>query len=92
MITIENDMTILKIHNQQVELTEDEAYALYLELDKKYHNKDAINEITKKFLESMRTDDLKAFTNVACIMCSNNPKNGGSGICLCTLGLNVVSC
>lgn len=22
-----------------------------------------------------------------CDTCSNNPKNGGSGICLCTLGL-----
>ena len=26
------------------------------------------------------------FTNSACVNCSNNPKNGGSGICLCTLG------
>ena len=26
------------------------------------------------------------FTNSACANCSNNPKNGGSGICLCTLG------
>lgn len=28
-----------------------------------------------------------AFNNEACKNCSNNPKNGGSGICNCTLGL-----
>lgn len=28
-----------------------------------------------------------AFNNEACKNCSNNPKNGGSGICSCTLGL-----
>ena len=27
-----------------------------------------------------------AFNNEACKNCSNNPKNGGSGICNCTLG------
>lgn len=27
-----------------------------------------------------------AFLNSACDGCSNNPKNGGSGICFCTLG------
>jgi calcineurin-like phosphoesterase family protein len=27
------------------------------------------------------------FSNLACDSCSNNPKNGGSGICNCTLGL-----
>ena len=26
------------------------------------------------------------FGSPACIGCSNNPKNGGSGICFCTLG------
>lgn len=29
---------------------------------------------------------ISAFEQSACINCSNNPKNGGSGICHCTLG------
>ena len=28
----------------------------------------------------------------ACVHCSNNPKNGGSGICNCTLGLQEFKC
>ena len=32
-----------------------------------------------------------AFNNEACKNCSNNPKNGGSGICNCTLGLMSVT-
>lgn len=27
-----------------------------------------------------------SFTNEACKRCSNNPKNGGSGVCQCILG------
>lgn len=27
-----------------------------------------------------------AFEQSACVNCSNNPKNGGDGICFCTLG------
>lgn len=30
------------------------------------------------------------FNNQACINCSNNPKNGGSGICHCTLGSIII--
>lgn len=29
---------------------------------------------------------ISAFEKSSCINCSNNPKNGGSGICHCTLG------
>ena len=28
----------------------------------------------------------------ACQGCSNNPANGGSGVCLCTLGMMQVTC
>ena len=28
----------------------------------------------------------KSFTNDPCINCSNNPKNGGNGVCHCILG------
>lgn len=27
------------------------------------------------------------YNNAACEKCANNPKNGGSGICNCTLGM-----
>lgn len=30
------------------------------------------------------------FEQTACINCSANPKNGGDGICFCTLGQNVI--
>lgn len=30
------------------------------------------------------------FSNLACDSCSNNPKNGGSGICFCTLGSQTI--
>lgn len=29
---------------------------------------------------------ISAFEQSSCVNCSNNPKNGGSGICFCTLG------
>lgn len=31
-------------------------------------------------------------TSYACKNCSNNPKNGGSGICDCTLGMISITC
>lgn len=34
-----------------------------------------------------------AYNKSACLRCPNNPANGGSGICSCTLGqMNVVYC
>lgn len=32
------------------------------------------------------------FSKSACLTCPNNPANGGSGICNCTLGQMVVTC
>lgn len=32
-----------------------------------------------------------SFQSSACIHCSNHPKNGGSGICHCTLGTPVIN-
>lgn len=32
------------------------------------------------------------FSNLACDSCSNNPKNGGDGICFCTLGMPLITC
>ena len=33
-------------------------------------------------------DNKGAFSSKACESCSNNPKNGGSGICYCIIGTN----
>ena len=35
---------------------------------------------------------LDSFQNHSCIMCANNPRNGGSGICHCTLGQSQITC
>ena len=32
------------------------------------------------------------FEQSACVNCSNNPKNGGSGVCFCTLGQINITC
>lgn len=37
-------------------------------------------------------EDWMPTENEPCKSCSNNPKNGGSGICLCTLGMPQVTC
>ena len=38
--------------------------------------------------------DVKTETDIptACRSCSNHPSNGGSGICLCTLGASTITC
>ncbi len=36
--------------------------------------------------------DLKVQDKSPCDSCPNNPKNGGSGICLCTLGMPEIYC
>lgn len=43
-------------------------------------------------LEQIRIPYGSSFTNSACTNCSNNPANGGSGICHCILGNNIVYC
>lgn len=34
----------------------------------------------------------KQYDSSPCVHCSNNPRNGGSGICHCTLGLQTIYC
>lgn len=36
------------------------------------------------------SSNINAFSREACENCSSNPKNGGDGICFCTLGQNIV--
>lgn len=35
---------------------------------------------------------MDSFLNTPCITCANNPKNGGSGNCNCTLGQPQITC
>lgn len=46
--------------------------------------------VTKEGDKPDTFDSLFSFTNSPCDTCSNNPKNGGSGICHCTLGTLVI--
>ena len=45
-----------------------------------------LDDIT--LLNNFNLDDVKisSFAQSSCVNCSNNPKNGGNGICFCTLG------
>ena len=44
------------------------------------------NTDTLTFNELSKTLIRNAFSNDACKNCPNNPENGGTGICFCTLG------
>ncbi len=41
---------------------------------------------------SIEQNKLSAFAQPACEKCPSNPKNGGDGICCCTLGIINVTC
>lgn len=49
---------------------------------------DLDNKPNNCYNENLKT----AYTNKACETCKNNPKNGGDGICHCTLGLPEIKC
>jgi len=40
----------------------------------------------------LNCEPISIFNQSACINCSNNPKNGGNGICNCTLGQIHITC
>lgn len=44
------------------------------------------NEYMKDEEKAISSDYKSDLTSFHCKYCSNNPKNGGSGFCLCTLG------
>ena len=60
------------------------------ELDK--YDKLEINLDDLAILNNFNMNDVTvgAFEQSACINCPNNPKNGGSGVCFCTLGQQVI--
>ena len=64
-----------------------------------YSDNTILNDLTKynkleatlddmAILNNINFEDARVstFENSSCTNCSNNPKNGGSGICFCTLG------
>lgn len=68
------------------------------DLVKKVNESKDFNEWEKSMLiQGLRiTEDsdnliVKTLRSQACDSCSNNPKNGGSGICHCTLGLPTIN-
>lgn len=51
-----------------------------------------VSNITTTYSGTASTKINETFTSDACENCTNNPKNGGSGICNCTLGSPKVKC
>ena len=54
---------------------------------------DSINIKTSTDWDSTHLDtssNITAFGREACENCPSNPKNGGDGICFCTLGQNII--
>lgn len=51
---------------------------------------DALIKMFKDYEDKFKQKNLGAFEQSACTNCSNNPKNGGSGVCFCTLGQQVI--
>ena len=42
--------------------------------------------------ENSKNVTVQSLKSQVCNKCSNNPKNGGSGICNCILGLSEITC
>ena len=59
--------------------------------DTMYSNTIDITEAANTLVNALSNPFLKeSFENDACVNCSNNPKNGGTGICFCTLGQKTI--
>lgn len=53
---------------------------------------DLVDKLKEYTVLNANFDDsiINNFEQSACINCPNNPKNGGDGICFCTLGQQVI--
>lgn len=51
---------------------------------------DGLIKAFKDYEDKFKQESLGAFEQSACANCSNNPKNGGSGICFCILGQQAI--
>lgn len=51
-----------------------------------------LNDLLNADYHNYEDPTVSAFEQSACANCSNNPKNGGSGICHCTLGQPKITC
>lgn len=61
--------------------------------DNTYRDKEPILTTTNTSLTSINIQDyypINTFEQSACINCQSNPKNGGDGICFCTLGQQAI--
>ena len=58
-----------------------------------YLNVDGSDTITATRLNNLNYEDARigSFEQPACVNCPSNPKNGGNGICFCTLGQQQVT-
>ena len=68
------------------------------DLVKKIHDSNDFIDYEKSLLikgiqgrENLVLAGCQPIKNDACEKCSNNPKNGGDGICHCTLGLPLIT-
>lgn len=53
-----------------------------------YNDNSTVDNLQEYTILNANLDNatIRHFEQPACINCNNNPKNGGSGICFCTLG------
>lgn len=52
---------------------------------------DALIKALKDYEDKLVKESMVGnFEQSACVNCSNNPKNGGSGVCFCTLGQQAI--
>lgn len=63
-----------------------------LSVDIVIENSEKCNTYTSTFDELSKSLIRDNFSNEACVNCPSNPKNGGTGICFCTLGQQQITC
>lgn len=56
------------------------------------HLEVSLNDLTILNNYNYQDATIGTFDNPSCVGCSNNPKNGGSGICFCILGQSEITC
>jgi hypothetical protein len=59
-------------------------------LEEQQHVQEQINKISKP--TGINFYDFYEDSSSPCDKCANNPKNGGSGVCWCTLGTPKITC
>ena len=61
--------------------------------DSVFNNNNTANDININIKFTITTEyPSNNYQSSPCDYCSNNPRNGGNGICCCTLGLPSITC